>query len=77
MKFSQNKIDIENYETKEELLGWQKRGLMYTSTGYGDKIPTSKKIRVDGRWYRIYCCIFSNSGICYIRKGGELVIIRD
>ena len=29
---------------KESLLWWQKRGLMYTSTGYGRKIPTQHKV---------------------------------
>ena len=53
---------------KRELLPWQKMNLMYTSTGYGRKIPTDYKVKISNRWYRVYCCIFSNNGTVYIRK---------
>lgn len=47
-------------------LEWQKRGLTYTATGYGTKIPTSKVIKwSDGRERRVYCDIYSNHGSCY------------
>ena len=50
----------------ERLLDWQRRGLQYTATGYGTKIPTSKVIRwSDGRERRVYCDIYSNAGSCY------------
>jgi hypothetical protein len=56
-------------------LWWQKRGLSYTATGYGKKIPTSHKIEWNGKKYRVYCCIFSNSGTCYIiSKGQEITV---
>ena len=68
-------IYAEDHETKTDLLPWQKRGLMYTSTGYGKKIPTDKKIKYNNRWYRIYCCIFSNAGTCYIcTKDGNVFV---
>jgi len=47
-------------------LEWQKKGLSKTSTGYGKKIPTRSKVRYQGRLYRVYCDIYSNSGHCYI-----------
>lgn len=45
------------------------------ASGYGGKIPTSRKVKATGadgreRWYRVYCMIYSNIGTCYIcRKG--------
>ena len=53
-------------ETKEDVLWWQAQGLSYTASGYGRKIPTRYKVKYNNRWYRVYCCIFSNSGTCYI-----------
>ena len=48
------------------LLDWQRRGLQYTATGYGTKIPTSKVIKwSDGKVRRVYCDIYSNAGSCY------------
>lgn len=50
----------------ERPLDWQRRGLQYTATGYGTKIPTSKVIKwSDGRERRVYCDIYSNAGSCY------------
>lgn len=65
------------FESREKLLPWQARGLMYTATGYGKKIPTSKQLFVLNRWRRVYCSIFSNSGVCYVIVGGEKVNINE
>jgi len=46
-------------------------------TGYGRKIPTRHMVQLPGSdvWRRVYCCIFSNSGTCYVPvKGGWHVI---
>lgn len=47
-------------------LEWQKQGLQYTASGYGKKIPTEYKVKYNGRFYRVYCRIYSNSGTLYI-----------
>jgi hypothetical protein len=47
-------------------LWWQAQGLSFTASGYGRRIPTSWVVQVENRWRRVYCCIFSNSGTCYI-----------
>ena len=65
------------FQTRENLLPWQKRGLMYTASGYGKKIPTSKQIFILGRWRRVYCDIFSNSGTCYVIVDGQEVNVDD
>ena len=68
-------IYLDKYEMKQDLLWWQERGLMYTSTGYGKKIPTTNKVHFAGRWRRIYCSIYSNIGTCFIiYEGKELTV---
>jgi hypothetical protein len=64
-------------ESKTKLLEWQERGLSYTASGYGGKIPTSKMVRLPGdfRWRRVYCMIYSNIGTCYVLVKGKRVII--
>lgn len=50
----------------ERPLDWQRRGLQYTATGYGTKIPTTKVVKwSDGKVRRVYCDIYSNAGSCY------------
>lgn len=64
-------------EVKESCLEWQKRGLMYTSTGYGRRIPTTYMVKHNNRWKRVYCCIYSNSGTCYIEQDRKPVATVD
>jgi hypothetical protein len=68
---------LDDLETRTSLLWWQERGLSYTRTGYGRKIPTSKMVRLDGchRWRRVYCTIYSNIGTCWIVVDGEKVVV--
>jgi hypothetical protein len=45
--------------------------------GYGKQISTSYMVQLEGsnRRYRVYCCLFSNSGTQYIKtKQGDLVV---
>ena len=61
----------------ERLLEWQRRGLQYTATGYGTKIPTTKVIRwSDGKVRRVYCDIYSNIGSCYCMIHGCKVYVE-
>lgn len=53
---------------KQAPLEWQKRGLQFTVSGYGSRIPTEYMINVDGRWRRVYCRIYSNVGSLFIGK---------
>ena len=46
-----------------------------SKTGYGDKIPTNTMVFVENKWRRVYCCIYSNIGTCYVLIKGERVII--
>ena len=49
-------------------LKWQTMGLQFTATGYGKRIPTEYVCRFNGKWRRVYCCIYSNIGTLYIGK---------
>jgi len=72
-------IDLDLFKTlglyKESLLWWQVKGLMYTSTGYGRKIPTSHMVKWCGKWRRVYCSISSNCGTCYILQGNDWITV--
>ena len=71
-----NRID---YSTKCEVievpLWWQSKGLQYTATGYGSKIPTKYKMRLNKKLYRVYCSVFSNIGTLYILKNKQKIIV--
>lgn len=47
-------------------LWWQRQGRSFTASGYGRRIPTPFMVRLDGRWRRVYCCVSSNAGTCYV-----------
>lgn len=57
-------------------LWWQLKGLSYTASGYGNKIPTEYMVRMfDQRWHRVYCIIHSNNGTCYVVIKGKNYIV--
>ena len=70
--------DYESLEHKDAPLWWHTAGRQYTASGYGSKIPTARMVKLPGgkRWRRVYCCIWSNSGTCYVpdREGNWTVI---
>lgn len=45
--------------------------------GYGRKLPTRHMVRYENRWRRVYCCIYSNAGTCYILKGGGWIVVDE
>lgn len=59
---------LQDLEHKEAPLAHHKAGLSYTRSGYGSRIPTPYLVRLPGnkRWRRVYCCIWSNLGTCYV-----------
>jgi hypothetical protein len=50
---------------------WMKRGLQETASGYGKKLNSGQKIHFNGKLYRIYVTIFSNSGTCWFTAKGK------
>ena len=59
------------FEAKLAPLWWQEKGLSYTASGYGLRIPTRYKVKVRNRWRRVYACQMSNAGTCYIGRPGD------
>jgi hypothetical protein len=61
-------LDVDGVPTPAERrpLWWHLAGKTYTASGYGKRIPTEHVVRLEGRWRRVYCCIFSNAGTCYV-----------
>jgi hypothetical protein len=75
MYIKQNESVVE-LESKESPLWWQDKGLTYTATGYGKRIPTRYMVRYNGKWRRVYCAIYSNIGTCYIGKLSDNLIVN-
>ena len=68
-------IYADDYETKHNPLWYHKRHLMQTATGYGGKLVTETMIYYEGRWRRVYCMCYSNSGSCYILVKGKTIFV--
>ena len=68
----------ERVEVAERPLEWQTRGLSYTASGYGKKIPTSYVIKRAGdhRWRRVYCTVYSNNGTCWANVAGVSTVVH-
>jgi hypothetical protein len=62
-------------EHKHAPLWWHERGLSQTATGYGKRIATATMVRYNGKWRRVYCCIYSNVGTCYIGKLSDGLVV--
>ena len=65
-----DRIWLDDHPTEYRPLWWQKRGLSYTRSGYGSKIPTARMVFYAGRWRRVYVTIFSNIGTAWITVNG-------
>jgi hypothetical protein len=66
-------------EIKDKSLWWQEKGLSFTATGYGSRIPTRYIVKFNGKWRRVYIRIYSNVGTLYIgrlKPTGERLIVR-
>lgn len=49
---------------------WMLAGRQETSSGYGRRLNSGYSIRFEGKVYRIYTTIFSNSGTCWFQVKG-------
>lgn len=70
-------VNGDECDAKEVPLWWQEKGLSYTDSGYGKRIPTRQMVRYFGKWRRVYCCIYSNIGTCYIGKLSDNLIVQE
>lgn len=76
-------FQTESVEVKREPMAHHLAGLSFTATGYGSRIPTEYMVSWLGRWRRVYCRIYSNSGTLYIRvpvsvaESGRIIVDID
>ena len=55
-------------EIRVSSLWWHDRGLSFTASGYGGRIPSPYMVRWKGRWRRVYVAQYSNVGTAYIGR---------
>lgn len=70
-------IYLSDVEHKREPLWWHKRGLSFTRSGYGKRIPSETMVRLNKRWRRVYVCIFSNAGTAYVETPKGWLVVND
>lgn len=77
--WSEKRYWLSEIEHKVKLLWWQEKGLQYTRSGFGGKIPTPMMVRLPDCkiWRRVYMMIYSNLGTCYIMKNNKRIIIEE
>lgn len=67
------------YADRDELvhapMWWHLKGLSETASGYGRKLNSGYKISFEGRLYRVYTTIFSNSGSNWFKTKERIVFI--
>jgi hypothetical protein len=69
-------IFVDSADIVDAPMWYHEKSLMQTATGYGRKLNTGRKLRYNGRLYRIYCCCYSNAGSNYIIVKGETIYIN-
>lgn len=59
---------LSDLEHKDAPLAHHKAGRQFTRSGYGSRIPTVHMVKLPGTkvWRRVYCCLWSNSGTCFV-----------
>jgi hypothetical protein len=65
------------FELKREPLWFHKRNLMQTATGFGEQLKTEWMIKIENRWHRIFCRIYSNIGLLFIKKANAKYVLSD
>lgn len=72
-----NYVDVQERNILDKPLWWHLKGLSYTASGYGAKIPSSKMALIDGRKYRIYYTICSNAGSIWVKIKGKKYFVNE
>jgi hypothetical protein len=74
--YDYHKIITSTDDLIQEPLPWQKKGLQQTASGYGSKLTSSYKILFEGKRYRIYTTIWSNSGSSWFKYKGKKIYVQ-
>ena len=61
-------MSTESVPVRHVPLDWQRAGLTWTATGYGERIPTEYQVKVAGRWRRVYAFQISNAATLFIGR---------
>lgn len=66
-------------EFKHVPMWHHEKGLSFTASGYGRRIPSQLMVKFNSKWRRVYVCIYSNSGTAYIGqwvlgRGAEITV---
>lgn len=69
------RITVSETAVRNNPLWWHIAGLSYTASGYGNKIPSAKMVRVGGRWRRVYVTQWSNAGTPWILLNGVRTVV--
>jgi len=54
---------------------WMKDGFTETSTGYGRRLNTGRKINFNGKLYRLYATCFSNNASVWFTAKGTKIFV--
>lgn len=54
---------------------WMERGFQETASGYGKRLNSGWMINFEGRKYRIYVTIYSNSGSSWFKSKGRKIYV--
>jgi len=70
-----SRLQVKQIDLIHNPLWFHKRNLMQTASGYGSSLKTEYMINHNNKQYRLYNCIFSNSGTLYIKtKDGDVTV---
>jgi hypothetical protein len=69
------KISADRDDLIDAPMWFHKKGLSETSTGYGKRLNSGYKISFNGKLYRVYVTIFSNSGTMWFTCKGRKIIV--
>lgn len=76
MEYLDNYLSPYTIEVKP--LPWQTAGLQQTASGYGNKLTSSRVVRLsDGRVRRVYVTCWSNCGTAWIILDGRKLALRE
>ena len=75
IKYLEDKYEFSIHDVP---LDKHKKGLFYSPTGYGSRIPTRNMVFIEKkkRWYRVYATQYSNAGSCWITVDKERYVLR-
>ena len=69
------RLSAEYEDLIEAPMWYHDKGLRETISGYGRKLNSGYKISFQGKLYRVYTTIFSNSGTNWFTANGHRIIV--